>query len=399
MTERERFELIDRYFKGELSNEELEEFNSLYNSDPEFVEEVANHEQVNNVIIDAGLIGVKEKLQSIHNKQFNNHKNGKLVKGGIIGTVGLIIIASLGFYFFSINEEEKSKAKNQGRNTSPVANIQKETNNDSPENGKSYSENSNNSKSAHSKPEKPNQPNKKGSPENTKPREKENLEKMSRAKDESKIGDQIAKQQQNKQQTIEKVQTFPRDSFKMGPKDDKKQKSAPCKEVKVTANYRILKSCKDKNRGAIIIDTNSIIGGTPPYRFSLSSDKNYRETNAFTELKRGYYSIHIKDSNGCKSTLKNLYIPAKDCEKHAYTFVPKKEEAWELPFEKNASGELKIYTKGGKLVFQQTIKNGIPSNWRGLSNDGSPLPMGLYLVTFKKNAGNVTKTWNLSIIK
>ena len=87
MTEREKFELIDRYFKGDLSEEEMEVFNSKWATDADFADDVANHEAVNEFIMDAGLIGIKEKLQHIHEaKVYGNGKsNGKLLKGSIIG--------------------------------------------------------------------------------------------------------------------------------------------------------------------------------------------------------------------------------------------------------------------------------------------------------------------------
>ncbi len=413
MTERERFDLIDRYFKGELSDEEVEQFNAEWASDEEFAEEVANHQKVNEVIIDAGLVNVKHKLQSIHNQHAYTNKNGKWVKGGIIGSaigvIGLVIGGWL--YLGQNNEADKTlPADNAKVNTEkpPEGDINKESADTDPsKDAKTITDKeeesvNNNQEQLNNKEPKKAYSDKKAEKSKAGLKEADDSQRshgLTKVKNKATNDNPLSEVQAKDQQELAKTNAIDSDTIDLGLKSKRKsESSSPCKDFTISASYRLVKSCYEKDQGAIIIDTNSITGGQPPYQFSLSSDKHYKEEPRFSNLARGNYNVYIKDDQNCKDALNNLYVAGKDCSKTNYTFAPEREESWEYPFDKQANGTLIIYNKDGEKVYQSEVRNGTPSKWRGRDNNGKRLPMGLYLVTLKKS-GNVTKTWNVSLVR
>lgn len=414
MTEREKFDLIDRYFKGELSEDEIEQFNAEWASDDQFAEEVANHQKVNEVIMDAGLIDVKRKLQSIHNKQVYANNNGRWVMGGIIGSsIGLIGLIIGGWLYFGnpaeigktlpsenteVNTDKSVKEEpNKGVSEPAAPNDQQAfANQEEPSNDKyDKKEQQNNEKSANESSTHEKQEKSKQEAPNT---EKNTLE-MSKVENNPSVNNPIENDVKKDQPKVAKISAINNDTIDLRFQPTQKPKSkSPCDNTTISASYKLVKSCYDKNRGAIIIDSNSITGGEPPYQFSLSKGDNYKGEPRFNDLSQGSYTVYIKDSRSCKDALNNLYVAGKDCNKTNYTFAPEREESWEYPFDKQANGTLIIYKKNGEKVYQREIRNGTPSNWRGRDNNGKRLPMGLYLVTFERS-GNITKTWNLSLVR
>ena len=423
MTEKEKFDLIDRYFRGELSEKEKEFFNSKWATDSDFADEVANHEIVNEFILDAGLLGIKDKLNNIHHSNKMNGKNGKLKKGTIIGSI-TAIIAVLGFWAISGSNNGNPTGNETQAGNKP--DVEQSASNENPakkslEPKDQGVENPNNDPSLVTKKPENNQP-------DNNQKQVANAEEnttSSREGNNSKKSDKNTTEKSapaNKQQTSNDNKSGNRDSENIGTNRKEVQKSSPgpntgdsmaqntnvnnnpnaspCNETEVTVSTpKVIKTCEGKQNGKIILDTNTIYGGKPPYKYGLDKSDKFTSDPYFTKLRSGHYSVNIVDANGCTGEI-NVHVPAKDCnQKAGYVFVPEEEEAWNFPFEDQAvSGQLEIYTKEGRKIYQERINNGIPGKWNGRSNDGKPQPMGLYHVVFKKASG-ITKTWNLTIIR
>ena len=63
-------------------------------------------------------------------------------------------------------------------------------------------------------------------------------------------------------------------------------------------------ACKNINNGTI---TTTVIGGIPPYQFSLSG-AGYKTSNVFSNLAPGTYYVRVKDAKGCLFTVLNITI-------------------------------------------------------------------------------------------
>jgi len=353
MNDKERFDLIDRYFKNELSEEELKIFQEKYASESDFAEEVANHEMVNEVIIDAGLIDIKHKLQNIQQgKVPANGKNGNLAKSTIIGSsLGVLGLLFGVWIFTSVPQNNNTKDPNNqtmkpeiiadnSENGAKTHNSKNERNKDSDNSNYQAKNNKINANKRNSKT-----PNSKEEPRNQSLKQ----EKLTKANKDDWVNNpsKLLKNSQYPNQP-EKTQKIPQDSINSSWEELKQNTSPDCQDVNISLNYNILKTCNDKKNGAIVLDTATIQGGQSPYSFSISNPSNFKTNTAFNNLSRGHYTLYIKDGNDCKSKLTNLYVPAKNCEKKSYTFVPKEEEAWEFPFNNQKTGDIKIYSREGQ---------------------------------------------------
>jgi gliding motility-associated-like protein len=68
----------------------------------------------------------------------------------------------------------------------------------------------------------------------------------------------------------------------------------------------IPESCQNEEDGSIIIDT--VVGGQPPYLFSLNSDPFVFNTQ-YQNLNPGVYNLIVQDADGCETFLE-LNVPA-----------------------------------------------------------------------------------------
>jgi hypothetical protein len=59
-------------------------------------------------------------------------------------------------------------------------------------------------------------------------------------------------------------------------------------------------------------------------------------------------------------------------------FNPEKGQSWTIPVEGESDAMFKVLDKAGKEVYHVKIVNGIPFEWKGVSNSGSQLEAGNY---------------------
>src|SRR4051794_31760394 len=95
--EKEIYALIDRYINQNLSKEELESFELKLRQDPGFAQEVHAHMEVHQLMMDHGLMNIKQKLRKLHETgNGNRNYQWKYFWGGAL----LLIVAATSIIFY-----------------------------------------------------------------------------------------------------------------------------------------------------------------------------------------------------------------------------------------------------------------------------------------------------------
>jgi hypothetical protein len=166
-----------------------------------------------------------------------------------------------------------------------------------------------------------------------------------------------------------------------------------CSKVTMEAEVVLEKSCFGKPTGRITVVSESIGGGTPPYKMSIDNGENYYDQTDFRKLLPRVYTLWIKDKDNCLTCLGTYSIESMDCSME-YVFAPLKDEFWEVP-SRECAGNLKIYNQQGRIVWEKQLAPGEKYQWDGTDINGNLLKMGMYpfLVIFENGeqlTGGVT---------
>lgn len=405
MTEREQFDLIDRYFRGELSASEMETFQGLLASDNEFAEAVTNHEAVNEFIVDAGLLEIKEKLQTYTgntpsstvkqpvNTGFFRNNAFKLMTGALIVTLCGI---ALGIWF-SPPSSEKAGNDKRSSDRNPVVKKPDDNPND-PSKSSGHREKDLNEK----------QPKVEDNFPTSKPLRGNNEGKAANNKNEAysstinhiqRSGSYFGEISIRDLKVVNEPLPAPKTRIQLSKSLEQGLISRNCNEVNITGEVEKVPTCKEKANGKLKIKTNTIKGGKEPYQYSFSANSDFSKKAIKKHLNRGRYTVKVKDRNGCVETIaRGIRINEEKCGSRSFTFVPEKETHWEYPFEQESpSGEIKIYYEG-RQVYQERVNQGLPKTWRGNFNNGRKAPMGLYRITFNPRDSDA-KMWLLTVIR
>lgn len=74
----------------------------------------------------------------------------------------------------------------------------------------------------------------------------------------------------------------------------------------------------------------------------------------------------------------------------SYVFNPEYDSSWPIPYDADKQAtSIKILEKGGKVFFQTTVSASQPTEWKGESNTGLVLGMGIYFFTIEYADGSV----------
>jgi gliding motility-associated-like protein len=145
--------------------------------------------------------------------------------------------------------------------------------------------------------------------------------------------------------------------------------------------------------------SSTVSGGTAPYTYSWS---NGATTASITGLTEGLYVIVVTDNNGCMRTDS---VSIADDQTEACLFIPNAfspngdgdHDAWFISnLDLYNSIKLEIYNRWGNKVFE----NGDYQNsWDGNSNNGKPLPGGVYYYVIDMNNGTKVVQGSLTLIR
>ena len=88
---------------------------------------------------------------------------------------------------------------------------------------------------------------------------------------------------------------------------------------------------------------------------------------------------------------KKVIVGEKKCAvRKEYVFNPEYDSSWPIPYDnEKQTSSFKILEKSGKVFFQTSVSASHPTEWKGESNTGLILGMGLYFFTIEYVDGSV----------
>jgi hypothetical protein len=332
--------LISKYIHRELSEAELEEIRQLESADPSFAEEMFFQRQVNELFVDKGLAGLKEKLQkggyedpSPAQKFFTRWK--------LFFAATLLLLAGAGvLYFWKKEKYERATAKKATEvpvwTEVPFAErrASKSNSSDTPE--------------------------------------KTEVSSLIRkiAPDQTEVEDQQVSE-------APPVMDMPRDSAYSGKGnispsaviEGKKQEAVkPCQDLMASPKIKVNPSCRYRSEGEIMLQHMK-----PGYTYMLQSH-NVSGDGHFGNLKEGTYILSVKNDSCCVKNIQ-VIVPAKECS-YEYAFAPDQGEQWEIPEFPGKSGNIKIFNREGRLIYVAVLSKN--AAWSGKDQQGQDQPSGMY---------------------
>lgn len=166
-----------------------------------------------------------------------------------------------------------------------------------------------------------------------------------------------------------------------------------CSEVDVRCEWIVENACPNENNGQILIDKARITGGTEPYKCELYQGAIKINQTQLTRLYSGTYNLLVTDAKGCTGAW-SIYLTEKPCREKNVSISPAHGEVWEFNGNEGESYYLSILNQAGQLVYKSSLLTG-STNWEGTGNLGIPVDAGLYLyiaefTNGKKVSGQIT---------
>ncbi|MBC7391602.1 MAG: hypothetical protein H7329_20565 [Opitutaceae bacterium] len=162
-----------------------------------------------------------------------------------------------------------------------------------------------------------------------------------------------------------------------------------CASLIGEVEYNMVPSCKGQETGEVHLKAGTVKGGQGPFSFSMG---NKSSQSSFSHLASGQYSLFIRDANGCSvENSKKVVIGEKNCQaRKEYVFNPEYDPSWLIPFDTDKKAiNFVIHEKSGKVFFQSTVSASQPSEWKGESNSGLTLGVGVYFFTIEYSDSSV----------
>ncbi len=407
-TEIEKYEKIEQYLKGELSEKERFLFEAQIESDPGLALEVQNHQKMQDFIFEKSMVDVRGQIRNIHIR--NQVKPWRRInRGGMFSILGIITITGSIMISVFINKSKPSEGvpvmdvqtgtvteeangivpEEKERNAEPVVTVGSPLEISAAKTRKSAVFSS--SDQVHVKKNEIIDKKDTDTPKATKTAKLESEDFSRTVKPVREAGVSLKKLGDSQNIVPNKIQP---EGLVAPPESEKrKDKKVDCSATEIKAEVEVTRSCTQNPSGKIRVLKNSINGGTGPYQVSIDNSENYYSRYLFENLYSALYAVFIKDNNNCSSKLGEYFVEHDDCT-YSYIFAPDEGEVWEIPT-KDKRGEIKIFNKSGKLVYQQVFDIEGKYKWYGRNGAGEKLPMGAYLFILKLEqeeplAGNLT---------
>lgn len=365
-------QLIEDYLNGDLAPTEKTQFEKDLATQPALKQAVEDEKLIREAIMENSVLSFQAELH----QEFNRQKRIERIK--FIGIISILLVASITTLLylnpFSPEEKEESPVKIKEHQSNNKTNL--------PSNKKKphhtgVKQKTPDQEKRHSKNEHLNTSN------STLPHEQgnEDITLNSPTSDSLIIADTASQAIENNTEST--INTTNAGNTKVSTPLPSK-----CKGVLLTAKVTPTPTCEGEEKGKLVVST--ITGGTPPYVIQLN-DRDWQEETYFTFLSAGEYSIQLKDSKNCTSTLPQTSEIVEE-----YCFIPKKGfnpdyETWEYLGHWDTPVKITIRNKSGIIVYQEEIEDDF--EWDGLDSQGNIVPKGLYLYTIEsKNPKRGTVT-------
>ncbi|GAL84844.1 hypothetical protein MYP_2072 [Sporocytophaga myxococcoides] len=379
-TEQEKYHLIDRYLRGELTGKELEDFTKNLSNDPGLAEDVAFQSEVNELIS----ANAYHELRNQISEDIANIDKGTSGKG-LSKTFSVILIAGLlsiaGGYFLL---KDKSK-----ENAALAVNDKNELT--SPENAHRQELIDKHGNDVPSRQEQPEAVGKKNSKPSDVIKNDQHVEIQNTTESISKVGVDTAvieNYSETRNETNKAVKEPDSDTYLKS-----EMNIDPCSKTIIKGKWSISEACQARNDGRIEIDESAVQGGEGPYKFELYSGNQKIDASDLDRLYSGNYTLRIIDVNGCQGKW-NVKLPEKNCQPASISFSPAQGETWTFNGNERNSYYLSIYNQAGQMVFKSGLLSGV-YEWSGISNSGSMIETGFYVyiaeyTNGKKENGQIT---------
>lgn len=372
--------MIDRYLRGELAGEELEDFTKNLSDDPGLAEDVAFQSEVNELIS----ANAYHELRNQMSADIANIDQGTSTKGfnrtiSIILIVGLLSVA--GGYFL-LKDNANSNIELSGNDKKEL--IQPDT---------ISSSDLTDIQNIHAAPEQsrtaPSANNKKTPSENINGNKNIEIQDIARAITQV---DEDTVAFQSQPSTINETSKAVKEPVSR-PSEKSEINVDPCANAIIKARWTISEACQARNDGKIEIDESLIQGGVEPYKIDIYSGNQKVDPLDLDRLYSGNYTLKITDVNGCLGKW-NVKLAEKNCQPVGVSFSPAQGETWTFSGNDRNSYYLSIYNQAGQLIFKSSLLSGA-YEWSGINNAGSTVETGFYVYVVeytngKKENGQIT---------
>jgi hypothetical protein len=353
-------EFIDRYLKGQLTSEELSNFEKRLQEDSSFSQQYKAQKLSDELLEDYELLQIKKQMQLEMPKLSSGSNNNFLYAGA-----ALLVASGLATYVL-FNTDKTTHTEQTKIVSADTVSPSTGKNKTIPSEDKiaNYSDAKTISKD-------------KGISSVTKVSEKPS-DIVVKANDKTEL------------QTDNIIAEVTKTEPDTKPGKDSVSKGKNCSELVIENSITTGDACEGKNNGYVKIAV--IRGGTAPYSYKIKNKTSFTASDKFEYLSAGDYYVSIKESSGCIYQVKNaVTVSVKTCEEpFNTTFTPGQEPFWKLPIKTDLTGKMKIQDKAGRIVHEIVIHNGQPSEWDGFNYKGEETPAGYYYVTIETLNGTMS---------
>jgi len=372
MQDFERYRLIEQYLNDELSLSERIRFEERIAQDPALAEEVELYALSNKVVFENRLLEVKQKIQSSFPKNDNSSGWNRYIVPAIIG-IG--IIASMSGYLYYSKEHTSVTQKNKSEvQRSTIEQEHTIINNAAEEEKTTPSLHASNPATNSTATSTANQVN------------ITSVVKTDSVHTSTGIVPQIKTQTNDPIPSSSKI-----DNTNKTTANPPKDKINPCTNVVLAAEFKVTPTCKDATTGEIQIFLSKTTGGKAPYSYAINNE-SFGMESYFNELKKGTYTIHIKDQNNC-TQLFPKEIKEVTCIQPLddYSFNPNRGQTWKYDNKSMAIAHIQILDKSGMLLKSYDVHPGQQVEWDGKSEQGNAVQMGGYVCLISYDNGVIEK--------
>jgi hypothetical protein len=356
--EEELYKRIDQYLKGQLGQDDVNNFERELHESSSLNQKVKNWKLADEIILEHRLLSISASLKNVHTTVQYQKLAYRLVFALLLAT----IITGVILFFF--NRKKSASDNLQEEKTQVLAQQSVDIN--------SFRENN----TAHNFT--PNVPISKKGNSSSSP-EEETVEVVSEITPlEETTTDHPEIPDRDLHSTSENIA------------EEKSTKTIDCKSNKINVSYKTSPSCSAKRSGSIVI--REINGGTKPYK-SVLRDENENEIHS-TLIAPGTYYLEVTDAMQCQHREAFSITTAPCPADHA--FNPFIGEMWTVP-EYNQDGILSVADANGRIIYETSIYAGDHQTWDGTSIQGELKP-GYFLYNIRYSDQSVV-TGSITIIQ
>jgi hypothetical protein len=160
-------------------------------------------------------------------------------------------------------------------------------------------------------------------------------------------------------------------------------KKPSCPETAPEVSVRTTPTSLDENTGTLLI--------TKPSNWNVyvtGANTTYENVSQFTDLPAGNYVVYVKNESDCAYKIGTYVVTNTNCvfEKN-YMFNKQFDKEWKIPAQTSTAYKITILNKAGIEVYSENIAAHDTAIWNGLNKNGENVGIGLHkvIVTYPDN--------------